>query len=881
MSFPQLAEQVSHSMQVRCHGCHAQFRLTPRRTAAAITELPCPACSAIIHVPPYQLVRNPVEDASRFEKIRREETTHGRVHERQESAPLPDGEAQGWTRVRLGALFNRPEDVPPVAERSSAPIEPTALQNRFRPVATEENLESDAAPAISNLGVFGQLAQQKEPSARPVVFGERPESVDSFAIPAPASAVELVRNAKRLPETDKPDDVHPLAAVLLKQLREKRSHAPTPRSIAAVAPAVEHKSMESADVVTADVDSDLGLSFAFEHVFDDVFDLDSAFDTPIADDLVTDIVSPVQEEPAKHVALSSEPIAIIEASVEPEFMADASSVTATVTAESLVAVEEPAKRVELTPSQAVSIETPVQPVAVQQRPPPPLPEAPESVVRPLALAEPEVVRAELDVPAESLVQIVAEVAETKTGVGQSRKLSQPHLAIFAGLLVATAVASALVVHVYHSKTAPAVEKAPAPVAFAISEPVDVDLSRLRSLWSAIAVASETVNGATTQTARQRILGLVESGMSERAKQMILGQVRQNGVTPESQALFDMNLRADPRLDYSLITIVPNADPSVIVDGGGERLQKITSIDELRALGGGHSVSFRLTRGGENLYAFKPDQRVWQGGWRTEVAAYNLCFIMVCHFNVPENRAARISRNDFETMYGQINTEKQRKYAARFDELIWESEANADGSVTEYLYGTLKEWIPQFALWPIEYDDIWQSWVDHAADPALLDVPLSDAIAALKSRPNSSFYTGILREQSGATTRSLAQQVSTLLVFDYLTNNHDRFSLIEDYYGVNNHFADGNFVSIDNGAAFQFQAMQKIQTRFEQVTRFSRSTIYSLRLMRPEAVSEMLFPDAISAENLRLEVFWQQRKRLLERVDALIKKHGEAEILFFD
>lgn len=885
-----MAEQVLNSMQVSCHGCHAQFRLTPRRTSVAITELPCPVCRAIISVPPYPLVRNPADKTLHLKENRREETRH---EELVSSVMLPASEEQGWTRVRLGAMFNRPDEAPPAPERPVPSAEPTSLQNRFRPVATDENIGSDAATTISNLGVFGQIAQ-KEHSARPVVFEEPPESVDSFAIPSPAPAAELVRNAKRLPETDKPDDVHPLAAVLLKQLRDKRSQVPASRTIAAVAPAPEHRSTESTDLGTAETDFDTDLPVAFENIFDDVFKLDTAFDSEqesesvsilmssapsipsMIADLAPEIIAPIKE-PAKRVEPNFQAIDIIDALQESESISDKASTTAMIAdlaSEIIAPVKELAKHIESTAPPIEMRKTPPERSVTQ-----PEPSASHVSVRGAQISSSsarEVISSELELPSESALR-----GQTEVEVEVAVRWPQPRLALFGSLLIVTAVASALAVHVYHSKTVPVVEEVQAPVVFAIREPVDVDLSKFRSLWSAIAVASETVNSSTKQTARQKILGLIESGMSERAQHMILEQVTKYGLTPESQALFDMNLRADPRLDYSLITIVPNADASVIVDSDDERERNITSIDELRALGGGHSVSFRLTRGGENLYAFKPDQRVWQGGWRTEIAAYNLCFIMICHFSVPENRPARISRSDFETMYGQINTDKQRKYAERFDELIWESEANADGSVTEYLYGTLKEWIPQFVLWPIEYEDIWQPWVNHTADPALLDVPFSDAIGALKSRPNSSFYSGILREQSGATTRSLARQVSTLLVFDYLTNNHDRFSLVEDYYGVNNHFVGGKFMSIDNGAAFQFQAMQKIQTRFEPVTRFSRSTIESLRLMRPEAVSEILFPDAVSAEKLRLDVFWQQRKRLLERVDALIKEHGESQILYFD
>ncbi len=855
-----MAEHASHAIQVRCPGCQAQFRLTPRRTAVPLTELPCPACHATIYVPPYPQPKT--SKASKTSNV--SEPAPDAASETRpapsSAGPPPQSEEQGWTRVRLGALFNRPETPHPEPAAAASATQSTPLQSRFRPVAATEASPEHEAPPIANLGIF----EQSRPTP-PVT------SLDPTHFPAPSPVAEPARNPRRLPETDKPDDVHPIAAVLLKQLREKRPQAPvssagaptsvrpqapsTTAALTSSAPETEETRLEPVETISP---------VELDEIFDDLF---SPADEP---EIPSGFAKPV-------IPRTPAPIAELE--------------------------PEPALEPEPTPQPLVLIELPAPPAPpAPEPPPPPASKKPEvkpetkdtEVTRPApppALPAPETPEIKKPEPREPEVRenIRAETLEPAANT-ETAKPPQPgpkssaRIALFAALLLATATCSALAVHFHHAKTT----TAPAPETSALVLPTEspavsnVDLSELRSLWSAIAVASETVTASTRQTARRQILGLIESEDPVRARQLILDQFQREGLTPENQALFDMNLRADPRLRYNVITILPldegsQAEP----DPDKERRQNITSIDELRALGGGRSLSFRMMRNGQNLYAFKPDQREWEGGWRTEIAAYNLCFIMACHFNIPENRPARVSRADFEALYARTTTEKQRNYAERFDDLIWARETEPDGTETEYLYGTLKEWIPGYTLWPIEYEDIWRPWLDQAADPSLLDVPLDQAISSLQSRTNSPFYTGILREKADATTLSIARQLSSLLVFDYLTNNHDRFSLVEDYYGVNNHFAAGNFVSIDNGAAFQYQAMQRVQTRFDQVTRFSRTTLDSLRLMRPEAVDEILFPDPTSAEKLRLETFWQQRKRLLERVASLSRTHGPDQVLFFE
>ena len=312
------------------------------------------------------------------------------------------------------------------------------------------------------------------------------------------------------------------------------------------------------------------------------------------------------------------------------------------------------------------------------------------------------------------------------------------------------------------------------------------------------------------------------------------------------------------------------------------LRQDVHLDVARALGGGKSISLKFELDGETRYAFKPSQLDWTLGWRAEVAADLLCQAIQCHFNVPSSAPSRISREAFEELYGRHRSTRQSDYAETFAEhLLWVREPGEDGVERDYLYGVLKAWMPSFVDFPLEYGDLWDGWLDASIEPSELDRDLSDALSALKYRQQGRYYAPILAERRGASTRSVARGLSDVLLFDYLTSNWDRYSGVETYYGVNNQFDEGAFLSLDNGAAFHVLTLSKVEQRFEPVTRFSRATISALRMIRPESLNDVLFPEPDADARQRLAVFWRQRDRLLKRVDALIEEHGEEAVLYFD
>ena len=95
------------------------------------------------------------------------------------------------------------------------------------------------------------------------------------------------------------------------------------------------------------------------------------------------------------------------------------------------------------------------------------------------------------------------------------------------------------------------------------------------------------------------------------------------------------------------------------------------------------------------------------------------------------------------------------------------------------------------------------------------------------------------------------------------------------------FANGQFVSIDNGAGFMTRRPTRPRERLQQATRFSRSLVTEVRRMDPEAVWPILFPDPTPTEEAMFTAFVERRIEFLGYIDELISEHGEHAVLFFE
>lgn len=302
------------------------------------------------------------------------------------------------------------------------------------------------------------------------------------------------------------------------------------------------------------------------------------------------------------------------------------------------------------------------------------------------------------------------------------------------------------------------------------------------------------------------------------------------------------------------------------------------VSAIKKLGGGSTLVYRLLKGKDTIAAFKPRQERHQSNHRSEIAAYRLCPRIKCGFNVPINYPVYFDYQQFSGLYARIATNPKSEFKEITPTRLPDKSARVEG--------TFKEWIPDFADFPIEFYSIWTPWLDGTTTrEELLKTPATSILERIEKRHVHGQKTaqGLLKHFGELSTYGLAKQISNLLVFDFLINNWDRFSGVKSFYGVNCQFANGAFMSIDNGAAFPVTPQAKPDKWLKSIRRFSRATHRAILELEADQqrVNDYLFLDPSPVEVKRLETFWNQRELYLDYVQECIDKYGESETLFFE
>lgn len=298
-------------------------------------------------------------------------------------------------------------------------------------------------------------------------------------------------------------------------------------------------------------------------------------------------------------------------------------------------------------------------------------------------------------------------------------------------------------------------------------------------------------------------------------------------------------------------------------------------NSLAALGGGSTVSLKYEVGGKTMAAIKPDQELRQTMYRSEIAFFRLCEYLDCSFAVPENVPVRFSRNSFNSLYAASKSSKNSAYRSKFTHLIWETIAGE-----RYLYATYKEWISSFTFFPIEVSSVWRPLLEVNVS-RLPDIETFFQRLLLGARPDAPKSVQKFMDYAGnLTTRDLMQQISDLILVDFLTNNWDRFSGDINNFGANCHFFDGGIIAIDNGAAFPAWHAPRVVRRLNLVKTFSKDLVKALRMIDPDALYPRLFPNPTREEIKSLERFTERRQQALKYIDDLIAKHGADAVLIY-
>jgi hypothetical protein len=276
---------------------------------------------------------------------------------------------------------------------------------------------------------------------------------------------------------------------------------------------------------------------------------------------------------------------------------------------------------------------------------------------------------------------------------------------------------------------------------------------------------------------------------------------------------------------------------------------------------GHtSVVFKLKLEGQLEAAYKPRSRRGKNRYKGEVAAYRTAIALGLS-NVPTAMPRAFSLASLEAALGESNPGRE----------LLDKEAVADegGQVP----GALMPWIPNLEFLPLESEawrPRWSRWLESQAGPAA-DEPAEDADAG----PQTS--------APPLAALPLAAQMSTMVVFDYLTGNWDRWS--GGQIGIAR--ARGTLLFLDNDGAFYDPPpagpLASQLARLTKIWHFSRRFVRALRAFVPEATRLAIGDDGRGVPLLTdstLKGVEERRKRALAIIDAKVAERGEPAVLSF-
>jgi len=276
--------------------------------------------------------------------------------------------------------------------------------------------------------------------------------------------------------------------------------------------------------------------------------------------------------------------------------------------------------------------------------------------------------------------------------------------------------------------------------------------------------------------------------------------------------------------------------------------------------GGRSLGFKITLADGTRAYFKPSQSFTGMSWQAELAAFHL---------------------DRELGLGRVAPSIGR----RIDWSAIEPAAGDDRRVSELnvvdgqLDGALIWWVPE-RLRAVELPNGWQRWL--RIDDALPAVSPFQRPLAYRER-----IAALTDETEAPTVPSAPDpdrpdrpaELSDLMVFDYLIHNGDR-------WGTNNTNirtleTGGPLMYLDNAAGFTMRRARThlMDTRLAQVQRFRRSTIDAVRHFSMRRFQARLERDPLAPllDEAQLENFEVRRAYLLDYVDGLLERFGQAQV----
>ena len=286
---------------------------------------------------------------------------------------------------------------------------------------------------------------------------------------------------------------------------------------------------------------------------------------------------------------------------------------------------------------------------------------------------------------------------------------------------------------------------------------------------------------------------------------------------------------------------------------------------LRAKDVGDFKVLTILEGDKEAWSFKPVQPGYPlVAAHRDVAASRLCQAVQCEILVPMTRLARLDEARFKALGGT---------GAQADVLPWTRDKGG-----RFLVGSAKAWVPQGVSWPIEFSTLWRPWLAPYEPVSKLSEPLSESLEPLKSK-NAPLY-GAIVATPGLSTARLAQQVSAMMIFDYLTNNMNRFRERPVFQGTDNQLLGTQLVSLDHATTFQTRLSSRVAGRFAWAGRYDKELIDRIKTVDREALDQALFGRGSELGEVEKKAFWSRHADLVSDIEAQVKRYGAQDVYPF-
>ena len=290
--------------------------------------------------------------------------------------------------------------------------------------------------------------------------------------------------------------------------------------------------------------------------------------------------------------------------------------------------------------------------------------------------------------------------------------------------------------------------------------------------------------------------------------------------------------------------------------------RTAEISEVTKGRGGRSLAFKIKLADGTSGYFKPKQTFSAAHWYSEVAAYYL------------DRELGLQRVPPTT--GRTFRWSELEEAAGGDERVSELGIAPDGTVK----GAFIWWIPE-PLKRVRMGRKWERWVRiQTSLPITPYQRPADYRADLNRRPGVREATDPSR--AIAKTPDIEErpaELSDLIVFDYLTQNVDRWG--GDFTNVRSRGPGGPLIFMDNGAGFWLgeQRLGLMEARLKALQRFRRSTVEAVRNLDIDRYSASLQGDPLAPvlNAKQLDGLEQRRRAVLDHVDAMVARFSEARV----